>query len=127
MSTAALPLDDDARARRNVRVLVAAQAILGAQMPVHFVLAGLAGLLLSPVACLATLPVSLTVFGSMAAAPALSAFMQRHGRRPGFVIGAAGGGLGAALCTWGLVANSFVLFLAGSALGLQVAQLKAEE
>jgi MFS family permease len=110
------PAPSDARARRNVAVLVAAQAILGAQMPVHFVLGGLAGQLLSPIACLATLPVSLTVFGSMAAAPLLAAFMQRAGRRPGFVLGAAGGGLGALLCTLGLLWNSFPLFLAGSAL-----------
>jgi MFS family permease len=116
MTAAALPLESDARARRNVRVLVAAQAILGAQMPVQFVLGGLAGQMLTPVACLATLPVSLTVFGSMASAPILAALMQKYGRRPGFVIGAAGGGLGAALCAWGLLSGSFVLFLAGSAL-----------
>ena len=34
---------DDRRAKRNVAVLVAAQAILGAQMPMIFVIGGLAG------------------------------------------------------------------------------------
>jgi hypothetical protein len=33
--------------------------------------------------------------------------MQRFGRRPGFFLGAAGGGLGAALCALGLLQNSF--------------------
>jgi MFS family permease len=116
MSAADLPLPDDARARRNVRVLVAAQGILGAQMPVHFVLGGLAGQMLSPNPCLATLPISLTVFGTMLAAPFLAAFMQRFGRRPGFFVGAAGGGSGATLCMLGLLQNSFGLFLVGSAL-----------
>ncbi len=116
MTAAELPIPDDARARRNVRVLVAAQGILGAQMPVHFVLGGLAGQMLSPNPCLATLPISLTVFGTMLAAPFLAAFMQRFGRRPGFFVGAGGGGLGAALCMLGLLQNSFGLFLAGSAL-----------
>jgi MFS family permease len=107
---------EDAPVRRNVKVLFAAQALLGAQMPVHFVLGALAGQVLSPIACLATLPVSLTVFGSMAAAPVLGALMQRYGRRPGFILGAAGGGTGAALCVAGLLTGSFGLFLAGSAL-----------
>jgi MFS family permease len=107
---------EDAPVRRNVKVLFAAQALLGAQMPVHFVLGALAGQVLSPIACLATLPVSLTVFGSMAAAPVLGALMQRYGRRPGFILGAAGGGTGAALCVAGLLTGSFGLFLAGSTL-----------
>jgi hypothetical protein len=34
---------DDRRARRNVAVLVAAQAILGSQMPMIFVVAGWRG------------------------------------------------------------------------------------
>jgi MFS family permease len=115
MSMAA-SLPDDDRARRNVRVLVAAQGLLGAQMPVHFILGGLAGQMLAPDPCLATLPISLTVFGTMLAAPFLAAFMQRFGRRPGFFLGTLGGGTGAALCMIGLVQNSFGLFLAGSLL-----------
>jgi MFS family permease len=115
MSMAA-SLPDDDRARRNVRVLVAAQGLLGAQMPVHFILGGLAGQMLAPNPCLATLPISLTVFGTMLAAPFLAAFMQRFGRRPGFFLGTLGGGTGAALCMIGLVQNSFGLFLAGSLL-----------
>ena len=89
MTSAAAPLTDDLRARRNVRVLVFAQAILGSQMPISFVLGGLAGQLLAPNKCLATLPISVIVFGSMLSAPFLSNLMQARGRTVGFVIGAA--------------------------------------
>ena len=108
------PETEHPRALRNVGVLVAAQAILGAQMAAIFVVGGLAGQQLSPVACFATLPISLIVFGSMTTAPWLSPFMQRFGRRAGFLVGAAGGLLGAAICAWALAIESFALFLAGS-------------
>jgi MFS family permease len=106
----------DTRARRNVAVLVAAQAILGAQMPMIFTIGGLAGQSLAPNPCWATMPISLIVLGSMLSATPLSALMQRHGRRAGFVVGAAGGTLGAAIGAWGLMTASFGLFLAGSLL-----------
>jgi MFS family permease len=111
-----LPSPGDARARRNLRVLVAAQVVLGSQMPVNFVLGGLAGQLLAPNVCLATLPVTLIIVGSMLSAPVLSELMQRRGRTLGFVIGAIGGGVGAALSGWALIAGSFGLLLLGSLL-----------
>ena len=64
-----MDITDDSRARRNVAVLVAAQAILGAQMPMIFVVGGLAGGMLSTNPCLATLPISFIVFSSMTTAP----------------------------------------------------------
>ncbi|MEO1024672.1 MAG: MFS transporter, partial [Pseudomonadota bacterium] len=99
---------------RNIAVLVAAQAFLGAQMPLVFTVGGLAGQQLSPHPCLATLPISLIVLGSMLTATPLSNAMQRFGRRVGFLIGATGGALGGALCVWGLWAASFPIFLIGS-------------
>ena len=106
-------------AYRNVTVLVAAQATLGAQLPIHFTLGGLSGQMLAPDPCWATLPISMTVIGSMLTAPVMSGIMQRYGRRPGFVIGAAGGALGAAICAYALFAGSFIVFLVGSlALGI---------
>ncbi len=104
----------DSRARRNILVLAAAQVVLGSQMPVNFILGGLAGQMLSPNKCLSTLPISLMVFGSMLSAPLLSGLMQRRGRIPGFVLGAAGGGLGSALCALALMRGSFPLFLLGA-------------
>ncbi|PZX17546.1 putative MFS family arabinose efflux permease [Palleronia aestuarii] len=105
-----------ATARRNVAILVAAQAFLGAQMPMIFVVGGLAGQSLAANPCFATLPISLIVLGSMLSAQPLAAIMQRFGRRTGFFLGAAGGALGAAVGAWGLVLQSFPVFLAGSLL-----------
>jgi len=105
---------DDSRTKRNVAVLVAAQAILGAQMPMLFVVGGLAGGMLADNLCFATLPISLIVFGSMTTAPWLSPLMQRRGRRVGFFIGAIGGAAGAAISAYGLYIESFALLLTGS-------------
>jgi len=117
MSASDTPLSqpvDDRTAKRNVIVLVAAQAFLGSQMPMIFVIGGLAGQMIAPTPLLATLPISLIVFGSMTTAPWLSALMQRKGRRAGFLIGAFGGALGAVIGGVGLATSSFPLFLLGS-------------
>jgi MFS family permease len=108
------PDTNDARAKRNVTVLVLAQALLGSQMPMIFVVGGLAGLMIAPSPALATIPISLIVFGSMTTAPWLSAVMQRFGRRAGFFIGALGGAVGGAISAWGLWVESFPIFLVGS-------------
>lgn len=105
---------DDGIAKRNVAILVAAQAILGAQMPMIFVVGGLAGNMLTPIACLATLPISVIVFSSMTTAPWLSPFMQRRGRTAGFILGALSGALGAGVAAIGLYVGSFGLLLVGS-------------
>ena len=107
-------LSNDKTARRNVWVLVAAQAILGAQMPMIFTIAGLAGQTLASNICWATLPITMSVVGSMLTATPLSALMQRFGRRAGFVVGALGGLLGAGIGAWGLMTSSFLLFLLGA-------------
>ncbi|WP_171207413.1 MULTISPECIES: MFS transporter [unclassified Ruegeria] len=113
MSTAT---PDNSLAKRNVAVLVAAQAILGAQMPMMFIVGGLAGQSLASNPCLATLPISLIVLGSMLSATPISAIMQRWGRRAGFLIGATAGALGALIGAYGLFLGSFPVFLAGSML-----------
>ncbi|MDP3263285.1 MAG: MFS transporter [Tabrizicola sp.] len=107
-------MSHDALAKRNVLVLVGAQAILGAQMPMIFTIAGLAGNTLAPNQCWATLPITCTVIGSMLTATPISAFMQKYGRRAGFVVGAMGGALGAAIGAYGLSTASFALFCLGA-------------
>ena len=101
-------------ARQNVGVLVAAQAILGSQVAMIFVIGGLIGQQLSPIACLATLPISCIVFGSMTTAPWLSALMQKFGRRIGFSAGAIGGLVGAIIAAYALIQNNFWIFVIGS-------------
>ncbi|WP_425471841.1 MFS transporter [Ruegeria sediminis] len=112
--TAAAP--DNSQAKRNVAVLVAAQAILGAQMPMIFTVGGLAGQSLATNPCLATLPISLIVLGSMLAATPISAIMQKWGRRAGFLVGAIAGAFGGMVGAYGLYLGSFPVFLAGSLL-----------
>jgi len=105
---------DDRAAKRTVFVLILAQAFLGAQMPMIFVVGGLAGLMIAPSPALATIPISLIVFGSMTTAPWLSALMQKYGRRVGFFVGALGGALGAGIASLGLYLDNFAVFLIGS-------------
>ncbi|MDD9723240.1 MFS transporter [Sulfitobacter sp. PR48] len=107
---------DDSRAKRNVTILVLAQALLGAQMPMLFVVGGLAGQSLASNICFATLPISMIVLGSMLSATPVSAIMQRYGRRAGFFLGTTGGTLGAMVGAYGLYAASFPIFLIGSLL-----------
>lgn len=107
-------MPEDRRARRNVIVLVAAQAILGAQMSMIFIVGGLAGQILAPTPCIATLPLSMIVLGSALAARPLSGLMQDRGRQAGFLLAVLAGAVGAALAAWGLWAGSFWLFMAGS-------------
>ncbi len=107
---------DNSRAKRNVLVLIAAQAMVGAQMPMIFIIGGLAGQSLASNPCFGTLPISLIVLGSMLSATPLSAIMQRYGRRAGFWIGTTGGALGACVGALGLWYGSFPIYLAGSLL-----------
>jgi len=107
-------LRDDSRAKRNVTVLVLAQAILGAQLPMIFVVGGLAGVQLASNPCFATLPISMIIFGSMTTAPWISPLMQRNGRRYGFFVGAIAGAVGAAIGAYGLYVGSFFILLCGS-------------
>ncbi len=102
------------REKRNVAVLVLAQATIGAQMPMIFTIGGLAGQSLAPNVCWATLPISLIVFGSMTTASWLSLLMQRFGRRAGFMVGAVGGSIGGVLGAYALTISSFPLFLLAS-------------
>lgn len=105
---------DDSSAKRSVFILVLAQAFLGAQMPMIFIVGGLAGQSLASNACFATLPISLIVIGSMLAATPISMIMQKYGRRVGFILGALGGAIGGAIGAYGLYLQSFPIFLLGS-------------
>jgi predicted MFS family arabinose efflux permease len=99
-----------------VAVLVLAHAVLGAQLALNIIIAGLAGARLADDPSLATLPISIVVLGSLVTTPGISLFMGRYGRRAGFLVGAAAGGAGGALCARALFVESFELFLLGSVL-----------
>ena len=105
---------EDRNAFHNVVVLAIAQAFIGAQLPMHFILGGLAGAYLSTTPCFATLPVSMIIIGSTVTAPFLSTFMQKFGRKFGFMLGSLCGALGASISSVALYISSFNLFLLGS-------------
>jgi predicted MFS family arabinose efflux permease len=102
---------DDARAKRTLPILVWAQAVLGAQMAVHFILGGLAGSLLAENKAFATLPITMIVLAAALTAPVMSQIMGRWGRRTGFLIGATAGAAGGALAMQALVEKSFAMLL----------------
>jgi len=104
------------RAWTNVGVLVLAQAILGAQLSMVFITAGLAGAMIAPNPCFATLPVSMVMLGSAVSARLLSGFMARHGRRAGFTIASLIAAVGAGIAFAGLERGSFALFTLGCTL-----------
>lgn len=103
-------MPDMARARRNVAVLLVAQAVLGAQMSMIFIVGGLTGQMLSPNPCIATLPLSMIVLGSALAARPLAGFMRRKGRRAGFMLACGAGALGAGCAATGMITGNFWLF-----------------
>ena len=67
----------NASSRRNVIVLLIAQASLGSQMPMIFILGALAGMSLAENICFATMAITMIVLGSMLTAPVLSKIMQK--------------------------------------------------
>ena len=100
--------------KRNVIVLVLAQAFLGAQLPMMFIIGGLAGQSLTNNICWATLPISFIVFGAMTTAPWLSQVMQNYGRKFGFILGTVAGIIGAVICALAMYKGIFAILLIGS-------------
>ncbi|MEM1298247.1 MAG: MFS transporter [Pseudomonadota bacterium] len=113
---ASTPEIDDRRARKAVWILVWGQSVLGAQMPVHFILGGLVGQMIAHDPAFATLPISMTVLGTMLMAPFMSSLMDRWGRRTGFVFGALTAALAALIATYAIEAKDFVMFCGASLL-----------
>lgn len=114
-------MNDDARdpfARQglNVGILATSQALYNMTAITVMTLSGLVGLLLSPSPALATLPVSAMMLGTLTMTLPASLFMQRVGRRRGFMVGASLGALGGLLSVWSIWMGSFWLFCLSSVL-----------
>ena len=82
---------------------------MGSQMPMIFILGGLAGQSLAENICYATLPISMIVLGSMLTAPFLSQVMQNTVEKPDFAWGF-WRAIGATIGALGLYYQSFPLF-----------------
>ena len=96
-------------ARKQIFWLVLAQALLYVNGVTLIAVNGLAGLVLAPRPVYATLPITTYVIGSAIATLPASLLMGRFGRRAGFMLGTALGGLGAALATMAMLSGSFAL------------------
>jgi MFS family permease len=97
--------------RRNVLLLAGAQALAQTTSVVVITASGVVGLELAPQKSLATLPVAMTLVGTAITLIPASAFMQRFGRRAGFILGASLGCLAGIAAAIAVHEHSFGLFL----------------
>ena len=109
MTTAMMPT----RSRSNILILALSQALMLSAIVLSMALAAILGGMLAPDKGLATLPIAVMVIGTAIASLPASMLMRRHGRRPGFMIGALLGIAGSLLCAYALYEWSFVAFVAG--------------
>lgn len=100
-------------ARRNVVLLACSQAAMLTTIVMSMAVAAILGAALAPDKGLATLPIAAMVVGTAIASLPAAMIMRRHGRRPGFVIGASLGVAGSLLAALALHRQSFALFVAG--------------
>lgn len=102
--------------RRNLNLLVAAQALGASSAPIIVSLGGLIGQQLTPDPALATLPVSLYGIGVALSMIPVALLMRNQGRRFTYLAGALLCVLAACLSTMAIVQSSFWLFCAGTVL-----------
>lgn len=98
---------------RNVLVLSGCQATLQITGATMISVTGLAGYALAEDKALATVPLTTYVLGSACTTIPASLLMRVIGRRAGFQSGTALGIVGAAVCSYAIVAASFWLLCAG--------------
>ena len=102
--------------KRNVLLLAASQAMLMTGGSLLIATSALVGYRLAPDKALATLPLAMQMLASMLTSIPASLFMQRFGRRAGFLLGSTIGITGAGLATVAIVTGNFSLFVLGAAL-----------
>ena len=101
---------------RNVALLAAGLALSMTGSSMVVTVSSLAGHMLAADKRLATVPLALQFAFMMASTVPASLLMERIGRRFGFMVGQAIGGLAVAVATYGIHDGSFAIFAAGSAL-----------
>ena len=111
---------DTATQKRNIVRLAMAQALSMTSMNVNIINTALVGVLLAPVAWLATLPLSLQFLTSMIITLPASLLMTRFGRRPVLIAGVLISSLSTACLGIAVVTGHFIMFCGGS-MGLGVA------
>jgi len=102
--------------KRNVLILSATQALFQTVSVMVMILSGVVGWMLAEDKSLATLPIAMMMVAAAVTMIPASFFMQRYGRKAGFVLGATLGciaGLLAAIAIW---LDNFSLFVAANML-----------
>ncbi len=105
---------DDRLAKRNAIVLALAQALAGANNTVIVATAGIIGSVIAPDKGLATLPISVMVFGIWLGTVPIGLLSRTQGRRTALQIGSVSGTLGGMICCAAVLQGSFWLFLLGA-------------
>lgn len=101
---------DDRLARRNAMILLVAQACYGIAVSVLIILGPIVGHALADNKSLSTAPITAMMIGTTLAVIPASLFMQRFGRRPGFLVGCGAGIAGGVLAFEAILQGSFWLF-----------------
>ena len=102
--------------KRNVAMLALSQAVLITGTSLLLSSCALVGISLSSIKSLATLPLALLFLSQMATTIPASLYMQRVGRRAGFMTSSVFGMAGAAIATVGVLKSEFSLFCFGTIL-----------
>jgi MFS family permease len=102
--------------KRTILLLAVAQALYSSCIITVFATAGLVGLNIAPSPAWATLPVTTFVLGAMFTTIPASLLMQRHGRKPIFIMGAGMSILGALLAVFSIITANFVAFCFATAM-----------
>ena len=102
--------------KRNVTLLALSQAMLITGTSLLLASCALVGMNLSSIKSLATLPLALLFLAQMATTIPASLYMQRVGRRLGFLTSAVFGMAGAAIATLGVFKAEFSIFCFGTIL-----------
>lgn len=103
--------------KHNVAILVFSQILFMVASITVMTLSGVVGQQLSPTPGLATLPIAISMLGTVVSTLPASLYMKRVGRRRGFITGTTLGGIAGGLLSFVAIAQqSFWLFCAGNLL-----------
>ncbi len=102
--------------RGTALLLAATQALFQTASVVMVAVGGLVGLQLAPDPRMATLPIGLVMVAATVSMIPAALFMQRYGRRTGFLLGCLLGTAAGVVATLGVLLHSFGIFLAANAL-----------
>ena len=107
-------MPDSSQSRRNLYLLIVAQALLFINNTTMIAVNGLVGFALAPSTTLATFPVTAYVIGSALASAPIARLMKRHGRRVGFSIGTLFGVAGVVIAAFGAYHRLFWVLCLGT-------------